>query len=43
MKIPFDTFDEAPVEEQPESKGYEDYVEPEQEEVEDDLPEKYQR
>ena len=38
----FDTFDEAPVEEQPESRGYEDYVEPEQEEeVEDDLPEKY--
>jgi hypothetical protein len=38
----FETFDEAPVEEQPESKGYEDYVEPEQEpEVEDDLPEKY--
>ncbi len=39
----FETFDEAPVEEQPESKGYEDYVEPEQEpEVEDELPEKYQ-
>jgi len=38
----FETFDEAPVEEQPESRGYEDYVEPEQEEeVEDDLPEKY--
>lgn len=38
----FETFDEAPIEEQPESKGYEDYVEPEQEpEVEDDLPEKY--
>ena len=38
----FETFDEAPVEEQPESKSYEDYVEPEQEpEVEDDLPEKY--
>lgn len=38
----FETFDEAPVEEQPESKGYEDYVAPEQEpEVEDDLPEKY--
>ncbi|MGJ8682758.1 hypothetical protein [Paraglaciecola sp.] len=38
----FETFDEAPVEEQPESRGYEDYVAPEQEpEVEDDLPEKY--
>ena len=41
----FETFDEAPVEEQPESKGYEDYVAPEQQEeeteVEDDLPEKY--
>ncbi len=39
----FETFDEAPIEEQSESKGYEDYVEPEQEpEVEDELPEKYQ-
>jgi hypothetical protein len=39
----FETFDQTPVEEQPESKGYEDYVEPEQEEtVEEELPEKYQ-
>lgn len=39
----FETFDEAPVEEQPESKGYEDYVEAEPEEtVEEELPEKYQ-
>lgn len=38
----FETFDEAPIEEQPQSKGYEDYASPEQEpEVEDDLPEKY--
>lgn len=39
----FETFDEAPAEEQPESKGYEDYVEAEPEEtVEEELPEKYQ-
>jgi len=40
----FETFDETPVEEQPEQKGYEDYVETEQPveaEPEEELPEKY--
>jgi len=43
----FETFDEAPVEEQPESKGYEDYVtaeqveEPVEDEPEEDIPDKY--
>lgn len=39
----YEDFGGAPVEEQPTEKTYEDYVEPEpvEEEVEDDLPEKY--